>query len=178
MARRAKPVEEAGVFRTIADFERTWTSESEATLKVLKALTDASLTQRVSPEGRTLGKIGWHVVQSVNEMLTAAKLPAGGPADDAPQPANAAAFVTAWEEASRAGLKAVKDTWTDASLGEAIEMYGEKWTRSFTLGVLIVHAVHHRGQMTVLMRQAGVKVPGVYGPAREEWALFGAPTQE
>ena len=27
--------------------------------------------------------------------------------------------------------------------------------------------------MTVLMRQAGLKVPGVYGPAREEWAEFG-----
>jgi hypothetical protein len=29
--------------------------------------------------------------------------------------------------------------------------------------------------MTVLMRQAGLKVPGVYGPAREEWAAYGMP---
>jgi hypothetical protein len=26
-----------------------------------------------------------------------------------------------------------------------------------------------------LMRQAGLKVPGVYGPAREEWSLWGMP---
>jgi uncharacterized damage-inducible protein DinB len=26
--------------------------------------------------------------------------------------------------------------------------------------------------MTVLMRQAGLKVPGVYGPAREEWTTY------
>jgi hypothetical protein len=32
--------------------------------------------------------------------------------------------------------------------------------------------------MTVLMRQAGLVVPGVYGPAREEWAVYGMPTQE
>ena len=25
----------------------------------------------------------------------------------------------------------------------------------------------------VLMRQAGLKVPGVYGPAREEWTAYG-----
>jgi hypothetical protein len=25
----------------------------------------------------------------------------------------------------------------------------------------------------VLMRQAGVRVPGVYGPAREEWPEYG-----
>jgi len=25
------------------------------------------------------------------------------------------------------------------------------------------------------MRQAGLKVPGIYGPAREEWAQYGLP---
>ena len=37
------------------------------------------------------------------------------------------------------------------------------------------HWSHHRGQMTVLMRQAGLRVPGVYGPAKEDWAAMGAP---
>ena len=27
--------------------------------------------------------------------------------------------------------------------------------------------------MTVLMREAGLDVPGIYGPARQEWAAFG-----
>ena len=27
-----------------------------------------------------------------------------------------------------------------------------------------------------LMRQAGLKVPGLYGPAMEEWSAYGAPT--
>jgi uncharacterized damage-inducible protein DinB len=39
--------------------------------------------------------------------------------------------------------------------------------------MIIKHIIHHRGQMTVLMRQAGLKVPGVYGPAREEWEKIG-----
>jgi uncharacterized damage-inducible protein DinB len=26
--------------------------------------------------------------------------------------------------------------------------------------------------MTVLMRQAGLKPPGIYGPAREDWATM------
>jgi uncharacterized damage-inducible protein DinB len=38
---------------------------------------------------------------------------------------------------------------------------------------LIQHQAHHRGQMTVLMRQAGLPVPGIYGPSKEEWANFG-----
>ena len=32
--------------------------------------------------------------------------------------------------------------------------------------------------MTVLMRQAGLKVPGVYGPARKNGPLYGMPAQE
>ena len=41
--------------------------------------------------------------------------------------------------------------------------------------VLVTHQTHHRGQMTVLMRQAGLKVPDVYGPAKEGWATYGMP---
>jgi uncharacterized damage-inducible protein DinB len=38
------------------------------------------------------------------------------------------------------------------------------------LHALVLHQVHNRGQMTVLMRQAGLVLPGVYGPTREEAA--------
>ena len=55
------------------------------------------------------------------------------------------------------------------------EMYGQRWTRGFSLGALVNHEIHHRGQMTVLMRQAGQKVPGLMGPAKEEWSQFGMP---
>ncbi|MEW5994556.1 MAG: DinB family protein, partial [Candidatus Zixiibacteriota bacterium] len=55
------------------------------------------------------------------------------------------------------------------------EMYGEKWERRFTLLALIQHQIHHRGQMTVLMRQAGLKVPSIYGPVLEDWAQYGQP---
>jgi len=28
------------------------------------------------------------------------------------------------------------------------------------------------------MRQAGLKVPGIYGPSKEEWETYGMPVQE
>ncbi|MGB5893715.1 MAG: DinB family protein, partial [Ignavibacteriaceae bacterium] len=37
---------------------------------------------------------------------------------------------------------------------------------------------HHRGQLTVIMRLAGLKVLGVYGPAGEERANMGIKAQE
>jgi len=45
--------------------------------------------------------------------------------------------------------------------------------KAVTLDLLIKHIIHHRGQMTVLMRQAGLNVPGVYGPSRDEWSQMG-----
>jgi uncharacterized damage-inducible protein DinB len=52
-------------------------------------------------------------------------------------------------------------------------MYGQQWQRGTTLMTVQMHESHHRGQITVLMRQAGLKVPGVVGPAKEDWRQFG-----
>ena len=68
--------------------------------------------------------------------------------------------------------------WTDENLTDGILMYGETWTKGFALTCFLMHGAHHRGQMTVLMRQAGLKVHGVYGPAKEEWAEQGMPAME
>lgn len=35
-----------------------------------------------------------------------------------------------------------------------------------------IHEIHHRGQLTILMRQAGITVSGLYGPSKEEAAAM------
>ena len=57
------------MFRTLADFEKAWAHEREATLKILKALTDQSLSQAVGEDDRTLGRMAWHLAQTMSEML-------------------------------------------------------------------------------------------------------------
>jgi uncharacterized damage-inducible protein DinB len=166
------------MFRTIQDFEKTWDVEREGSQKVMRALTDASLGQQVAPGGRSLGRVAWHIVQSLGEMGGHAGLQVGGVDEKAPQPAQAAAIADAYAANAEALARAVKASWKDSDLPGEIDMYGEKWTRGRTLAILISHEVHHRGQMTVLMRQAGIAVPGVYGPAREEWTAYGMPAQE
>jgi uncharacterized damage-inducible protein DinB len=166
------------MFRTIAEFAGAWQQESGSTLKVMQALSDASLAQKVTPEGRSLGRLAWHVVQTLGEMGGHAGLTVDAANEKTPQPAGAAAIVEAYQAGAAALLKAVTSAWKDADLPVEIDMYGEKWTRAMALRAMIQHEVHHRGQMTVLMRQAGLAVPGVYGPAREEWAAYGMPAQD
>lgn len=166
------------MIRAIADFLAAWQYESGATLKVFRNLTDASLSQRVTPDGRSLGFLAWHITTSINEMMAAAGVAHSGPGGKDPEPSSAAEIAAAYEKAAAALAQAVPAAWTDAQLPEKIPMYGEMWPRSQVLGALIAHQCHHRGQMTVLMRQAGLAVPGVYGPAKEEWTAYGMPPQK
>jgi uncharacterized damage-inducible protein DinB len=166
------------MYRTIQDFLTDWNQENDSTLKVFKNLTDASLKQKVSAEGRSLGHLAWHIVLTLGEMGEKAGLKVDAPPENAPDPNIASIIVAAYEKAGASLASEIKQKWNDGMLPEEIDMYGQKWTRSATLVSIIKHQIHHRAQMTVLMRQAGLKVPGVYGPSREEWSQFGMPAQE
>jgi uncharacterized damage-inducible protein DinB len=160
------------MFRRVADFSKTWAYESEGTLKLLRALDDRSLGQSIGGDHRTLGRLAWHLTTTLGEMLERTGLTIAGPAHEDPVPKTAAEIASAYETASRAVADQVGG-WGDETLGVEDDMYGERWPRGVTLQALVSHQAHHRGQMTVLMRQAGLAVPGLYGPSREEWGAFG-----
>lgn len=166
------------MLRTINDFQKDWAYEAEATNKILNALTDASLSQQVTPDGRSLGFLGWHLTQTLGEMLGLVGLKIDAPGFDKECPKSAAEIAAAYEKAAKSVTDEINKNWTDETLLQTDNMYGDTWARGLTLFYLIAHQSHHRGQMTVLMRQAGVPVPGVYGPAKEEWAAMGAPAMQ
>ena len=166
------------MYRKTDDFLQAWAWETESTVKVFDALTDESLGQKTYAEGRTLGRLAWHITQTLPEMCNRTDLGVVGPGEEEPIPASAAEISARFKEAADSLAAQIQANWTDDSLDLEDDMYGETWKRGRTLDVLIRHQTHHRGQMTVLMRQAGLKVPGVYGPSKEEWADYGAPPQE
>jgi len=167
------------MYRKIEDFEADWTQESATTLKILRALTDASLEQRVTPDGRSAGRLAWHVAATLPEMLGHAGIKGvDGPADEHAVPSTAAEIADAYERAAASVGGAVRSQWSDEDLREDVPMYGEMWSRGTVLSILIRHEAHHRAQLTVLMRQAGLAVPGCYGPAKEEWASMGIPAPQ
>lgn len=166
------------MYRKIDDFLDAWQTESGLTQTLLDALTDASLQQAVAKDHRTLARIAWHIVTTIPEMMANTGLKLGALKPDAPIPATAAEIGQAYAAVSAELAQQVRANWTDETLRVEDEMYGEKWARGRTARILINHQTHHRGQMTVLMRQAGLAVPGVYGPSKEEWAAYGAPAPE
>jgi uncharacterized damage-inducible protein DinB len=161
------------MFTTISSFVYVWSQELEATQKLFKHLTDRSLSHAIGPEGRTLGRLAWHITTTIPEMMNRTGLSITAPDPEAPVPSSAKQIFNTFNDAAIALLDQIQTKWTDATLDQEDDMYGQQWKRSTTLMALVLHLVHHRGQMTVVMRQAGLSVPGLYGPAREEWAAFG-----
>lgn len=161
------------MFTSLSAFFRTWEMESGLTQRILSALTDDSLQQSVTAEDRTLGRIAWHIVTTIPGMMSKTGLTFASIPEDARVPNTAKMIADYYREASKEMLTAITNQWHDQTLVEERDMYGEPWTIGTTLNVLISHQIHHRAQMTVLMRQAGLKVPGIYGPSREEWSEYG-----
>ncbi|MEY2193293.1 Uncharacterized damage-inducible protein DinB (forms a four-helix bundle) [Bacillus sp. OV166] len=161
------------MYTSITEFIEDWNQEAASTQKVLDVLTDESLQQAVSPEDRTLGRIAWHVVTSTPEMLNEFGVKVENVENSNTVPSTAKEIAETFRKVSADTMDAVKQQWTDESLKEMKNVFGMDMQKAVTLSLLIKHIIHHRGQMTVLMRQAGLNVPGVYGPSRNEWSQMG-----
>ncbi|MGM0879183.1 MAG: DinB family protein [Bacillota bacterium] len=163
------------MYHTIEEFVTNWSHEANSTQKIMDVLTDDSLKQEVAQDHRTLGKLAYHIVTSLHEMMSQTGLVFEA-AEHESVPTSAKEIANSYRQASESMVAAIKEQWTDASLKEVKDMYGEHWPNGLTLSILNSHQIHHRGQMSILMRQAGLKVPGMYGPSLEEWQEYGMET--
>ena len=163
------------MFRKIEDFIQTWDDESKSTLKLYNNLTNESLAQKVSDSGRKLLLLARHINYTVTELPNTAGLPIEINHSTA---YTVEELIKNYQNDCKHLAQIVKANWTDDQLLDEIPMYGETWKKGAALYILIAHQAHHRGQLTILMRQAGLLVPGIYGPAKEEWQSMGMDAQE
>ena len=166
------------MYYKLSDFISDWTYESESTIKVFSNLNDESLSKKVNEKVRTAGRLAWHITTSIPEMMNRTGLKIETVKEDAPIPNTVGELVSAYKSVSEALITQAKENWNDETLLKEDNMYGEMWAKGKTLGILNIHQVHHRAQLTVVMRLAGLKVPGVYGPSNEEWVAYGMAAQE
>jgi uncharacterized damage-inducible protein DinB len=162
------------MFTSVNDFVSTWKYESESMLRYIDELTDDALTVKVHPQVRSAGVLTWHIIHTVSEMMNKTGLHVAGKEQQDYAGETVAELHNAWVLSSDSLIEQLTTHWTDADLQKEDNMYGQPWKRGTTLHILITHMAHHRGQLSVIMRMQGKKVHGIYGPAYEEWAEFGA----
>ena len=168
------------MYHTLNEFIEEFKQENQSTMKLFNVLTTESLYKTVDGKVRSTGRLAYHIAHTLQEMMekTGLDIPFSikNPAED--NSVTAKQIADAYENAAVAVIEQIQSKWTDATLSETRNMYGQEWSIALTLSILMKHEIHHRGQLTILMRLAGLVVPGVYGPAAEEWAKYGMPAEQ
>lgn len=154
------------MYRKAQDFLDEWTASSAGTLAVFKAVTDDKMNTAIVDGHSTLGWLAWHLVSSAGGFGRLSGLQIPAVERGAPVPAGMSEIVSQYEAIIEAYVREAQ-ALTDEQMEEEIATFLGPMPRGKFLRTLITHETHHRGQMTVLLRQAGLPVPGVQGPTRE-----------
>jgi uncharacterized damage-inducible protein DinB len=148
--------------------------EAPATRRVLERVPNEKLGFKPHEKSWTLGQLALHVAQlpgGIADLST--RSPAQAPQFNQGSAKSAAELIPAFE-ASLAKARQVLSGATDDELkAEWVLMNGDQeiWRvpRVALLRTLMLnHAYHHRGQLTVYLRELDVPVPSIYGPSADE----------
>lgn len=166
------------MYRKLEDFIADWQSEAESTLKIFAAVPDNKKSEKVHENVRSLDRLAWHITQTITEMPFRSGILDKDYLDKKPIPGTFAEIIETYKKYNEVLIRLLNEKWSGLDLTEKIEVYGQQWERTKILSILIKHEAHHRSQMTVIMRLLDIKVPGLYGPAKEEWSNYGMEAQE
>jgi uncharacterized damage-inducible protein DinB len=159
------------MYRNITDFQNMWQFETDATLMCFRNLTDTSLGYRSSAFPRGLGRLAQHIAEAPSAYFSKSRIPVDGPAYGV-TPATVDQLIKDYMQGMSAILLEVAN-WSDGNLEDSIEFFGMPMKKGMLLSTVIHHQAHHRGQLTVLMHEAGVPAPGFYGPTASEQRVRG-----
>lgn len=149
--------------------------EAPTTRRVLERIPPAALDWRPHEKSRTLGELAMHLAILPGAIAELALRPAFNVKTEVPRQSapSAAALVTIFDQ-SVARARSVLGGMDDAALALPWRLVdGERVLLEIDRGVLLRtillnHSYHHRGQLSVYLRQTGAPVPAIYGPSADE----------
>ncbi len=166
------------MYRKIDDFVTDWQQEEKFTIRIFSKISDDKISHQVANNVRSLGRLAWHITQTLTEMPFKAGIIEKDHLKDENIPSTFSEIINAYKKHSNELIELLRKNWHDSDLTKIIEIYGQQWEKRKILSVLINHQIHHRAQMTIIMRLQDIEVPGIYGPSKEEWIKYGMSPQE
>jgi uncharacterized damage-inducible protein DinB len=162
---------------TVADILQELEQEGPATRRVLERLPADKLPWKPHPKSMSLGQLAMHVASLPGNIAEISRT-AFDIKTRVPRPeASSVGEVLTCLDQSMLRARKVLAQMQDADLGLPWRMMdGERelWSiprAAFFRSVMLNHWYHHRGQLTVYLRQTGASVPAVYGDSEDERAI-------
>jgi uncharacterized damage-inducible protein DinB len=158
----------------LQEFSRQWEHETDGTLALMHALPVEQYDFRPDLGGRSLGELAWHLAEvdayvSLGIERGEFRFDVKPPHIERPRSveALAPAFRVVHEEAvARVARLQAADLDREIRYAD-----GDLWIiRDLLWRKLLLHTVHHRGQLMLICRLAGGVPPGLFGRTREESA--------
>ena len=149
--------------------------EAQTTRRVLERVPNEHLAWKPHEKSRTLGELAMHVatVPGAVAALVASGLTVQAPRFSDPQLSAASELVPALDQ-SIAKAKAALGGMDDASIHSMWRMMqGDTELLAIPRvamlrSVMLNHWYHHRGQLSVYLRELDVPIPSIYGPSADE----------
>ena len=155
-------------------FIDVWDREAAKTVKLLKTIPSDQYDFRPDPEGRSIGEMAWHLAEGeAYGSFFAVK--GGYSMDERPpgmqRPKSVEALAPEFERVHREARERLNG-YSAEDLDRPIKTFGgDVPMRDHLWDFIVLHGAHHRGQLTMMIRQAGGKPAGMFGPTREEFPL-------
>jgi uncharacterized damage-inducible protein DinB len=162
---------------TIDDLLRELEQEGESTRRVLERVPEERLDWKPHPKSMRLGQLAMHVASLPGEIAEVSTRPFDVNTVIPRPAANSRAELLAVLQKSLAKARSLLGAMDDSDLAAPWSMVNgdqEVWSLprgAFLRSVMLNHWYHHRGQLTVYLRQTGALLPAVYGDSADESAL-------
>jgi uncharacterized damage-inducible protein DinB len=148
--------------------------EAKTTRRALERVPNDHLAFKPHEKSWTLGQLALHVAilpGAIAEL--SASSPAQAPGFNQPSAKSAAELIPTFEAGLARARQLLGGATDEELMADWVLMNGDQeiWrvSRAALLRSLMLnHSYHHRGQLTVYLRELNVPVPSIYGPSADE----------
>jgi uncharacterized damage-inducible protein DinB len=150
--------------------------EAQTTRRVLERVPTEQLAWKPHPKSRTLGELAMHVAVVPGAVAQLASSPSPAQIPDfvePPSPQHASELVPTLDRTLETVKRTLAGMDDEAITGPWRLMRGDRELftlprAAFLRSVMLNHWYHHRGQLTVYLRELNVPIPSIYGPSADE----------
>jgi len=161
----------------LESFLEAWDREAENTLKLLRILPATQYDFRPDAGGRSLGELAWHLAEGdayISYGIERGQFTLDAKPPNIARPRSVDGLAPGYERIHQEAAARIRKL-APADLDRSLPFFtGPRAVRSLLWDGILSHAIHHRGQLTLMCRLAGGAAPGLYGPNREETAALQA----